>query len=188
MSSMGHEQTLGRVFFDVCFQVDSGLERQIPYKSCRRRRSWARGRRNCLRFASARFRPSGVLGPVLSPPCILHRPFLGRSRFLSHTAGALQGRPGRVRALQCGLNRFGVIHSTICQRDQRGSQAKHLWHRNGSNLLTFGRIRPIENGKELRQPGLKIRVSVVRFRPWAPVLGFVPLRDPPRRNSVDIVV
>ncbi len=65
--------------------------------------------RNCLRFASARLLPPAVRGPVLRPPCIRHRPFLGRSLYLSHTAGALQVRPARVRAPQRGLCLFGVI-------------------------------------------------------------------------------
>src|SRR5215213_3668417 len=48
------------------------------------------------RFDSAmRQRPSGVFGPVESPPCIRQRPFTGRSRRLSHTGGALQELPFR---------------------------------------------------------------------------------------------
>lgn len=45
---------------------------------------------NCLRFRSALFRPSGVFGPVLSPPCHLQR---GRPG--AHIA--LQGRPSDRR-------------------------------------------------------------------------------------------
>ena len=60
-------------------------------------------RRPCFQFAlRARSKPSGVLGPVLAPPCIRQRPFrmAGPSqgvprRVLAPHLGALLGLPGR---------------------------------------------------------------------------------------------
>ena len=52
--------------------------------------------------------PSGVRGPVLRPPCIRQRPFLGASFSSSQTAGARQGSPSRRRAPHLGLSPFGV--------------------------------------------------------------------------------
>ena len=45
-----------------------------------------------VRAARSLAKPSGVRGPVLGPPCIRQRPF--------GIAGALHGRPARVRAPQ----------------------------------------------------------------------------------------
>lgn len=46
--------------------------------------------RFCRKFANPRALPSAVLGPVLKPPCMRHRPFRGRSCSLSQTASARQ--------------------------------------------------------------------------------------------------
>jgi len=54
------------------------------------------------------FFPTSVLGPVESPPCNLHLPFLGMSFALFHTGGAWHGVPLRVLALQISLFFLGV--------------------------------------------------------------------------------
>jgi len=73
---------------------------------CRARPSHVlRARRRLLsRIASF---PASVLGPVESPPCIRHRPFLGAGSPANQTAGALQGVPLRVLAPHLGRSRLG---------------------------------------------------------------------------------
>ena len=62
---------------------------------------------NCLRFRRAFLRPSGVFGPVLSPPCHLQR---GRPG--AHIA--LQGRPSERRfAPQRLRTKILMAHSYI---------------------------------------------------------------------------
>lgn len=62
---------------------------------------------NCLRFRSALFRPAGVFGPVLNPPCHLHR---GRPG--AHIA--LQGQPSERRfAPQRLRTKILMAHSYI---------------------------------------------------------------------------
>ncbi len=53
--------------------------------------------------------PASVLGPVESPPCNLHRPFLALSNALLHTGGAWQSVPLRVFALQTPRAFLGVL-------------------------------------------------------------------------------
>src|SRR5829696_867217 len=63
------------------------------------------------RFDSAmRWRPSSVLGPVESPPCILQRPFTGPSRRRSQTAGAWHGLPSLHLAPHRGRSRLVRDH------------------------------------------------------------------------------
>jgi hypothetical protein len=53
-----------------------------------------------LPASRARAKPSGVRGPVESPPCIRQRPFRTLPRVGSHTARAWQAWPSRHRAPQ----------------------------------------------------------------------------------------
>lgn len=72
--------------------------------------------------AATRARPSGVRGPVLSPPCILHRPLRGRRVAAHHTAGAAQGCPSRHRAPHGG-------RATGAASDRAADASRAAWRR-----------------------------------------------------------
>ncbi len=107
--------------------------------------------RNCFRFSSARSLPSNVFGPVLSPPCIRHRPLRGRLFSLSQTAGARQECPSRHLAPHRGRWRFGVFHSRPSSPMRRArsvpSRLENMPHR----------IRP--------NPSMRARFLVARLTP-----------------------
>ena len=68
-----------------------------------------------LAAAATRARPSGVRGPVESPPCIRHLAHAGRCRSESHTHGATHGLPARVRAPQRGRSLFDTRAARRCR-------------------------------------------------------------------------
>ena len=88
-------------------------------RRCRRRSSFT------LRNASSHLaRPSGVVGPLLVPPCMRHlaRLVFGRSFSRSHTAGARHGGPRRVFAPHRGRRCFGVmLPPGLCENKDRKS-------------------------------------------------------------------
>jgi len=109
--------------------------------------------------------PSGVLGPVLKPPCIRHRPLRGRLCSRSQTAGAWQGRPDRVFAPQRGRSRFGVTLSRRSSTSNSRQGVKPLPKASAMASSTVSRrvsighnpISRVWTGDNIRQPRLSPR-------------------------------
>jgi hypothetical protein len=121
--------------------------------------------------------PSGVLGPVLKPPCIRHRPLRGRLCSRSQTAGAWQGRPDRVFAPQRGRSRFGVTLSRRSSTSNSRQGVKPLPKASAMASSTVSRrvsighnpISRVWTGDNIRQPRLSPRQAAQDRRCGLPI-------------------